>query len=474
MAVMPFATGTNAGSSLAVDTEQLVNLYPEVSKSGKSLIALHARPGLTDFYDYGGLPLRGTLITGDSNTRFTLFAVNGSSLTKRSEGDPFASFLGTLDTSEGDCYLASNGTQVLVTDGQFGYLYDIPGDSFIKLDAPTHGWWFTTPRWCTYLGTYFIALEASTGNYGISGNNDGLSWNAADIGVAETDPDGTAMLVANHGDLFLFGTRTVEIHYVTQGADFPFEPKLSATMQWGTPAPFSVAKFNDTLAFLGQSERGGLRVFALNGYQPVRISTDSLEERLLEYARIDDARAIAYDWAGHAFYVLTFPTEDVSWCYDAFSEQWHVYQSSDPSGARRYIGDRAVGFENVTLISDYRNGKLYRVTRSESDGDVPIYVQATGKVINEGQEWIEHDNFEIVLEHGTSGQNVKPVARLRFSDTFARTWSNEYHRSIGPVGKYSGRARWNRLGRSRDRVYEITITDATPKVIVGMVVNGGP
>jgi hypothetical protein len=56
---------------------------------------------------------------------------------------------------------------------------------------------------------------------------------------------------------------------------------------------------------------------------------------------------------------------------------------------------------------------------------------------------------------------------MRFSDDGGHTWSNEKRTSIGKLGQRLVRAIWRRLGKSRDRVYEISITDPVKVLIMG-------
>jgi len=48
---------------------------------------------------------------------------------------------------------------------------------------------------------------------------------------------------------------------------------------------------------------------------------------------------------------------------------------------------------------------------------------------------------------------------LKYSDDGGRTFSNELWRTIGKLGEYRTRVKWNRLGRSRDRVYTVEVSD---------------
>lgn len=59
-----------------------------------------------------------------------------------------------------------------------------------------------------------------------------------------------------------------------------------------------------------------------------------------------------------------------------------------------------------------------------------------------------------------------PLVSLRWSNDGGHTWSNPQMRDCGQAGDYKKRVLWNRLGRSRDRVYEIEMTDPIPWRII--------
>lgn len=59
-----------------------------------------------------------------------------------------------------------------------------------------------------------------------------------------------------------------------------------------------------------------------------------------------------------------------------------------------------------------------------------------------------------------------PVISLRWSDDNGHTWSNSYDRSFGEAGEYKTRVIWRRLGRARDRIFEISVSDPVPARIV--------
>ena len=55
---------------------------------------------------------------------------------------------------------------------------------------------------------------------------------------------------------------------------------------------------------------------------------------------------------------------------------------------------------------------------------------------------------------------------LRWSDDRGQTWSNEHIIGVGLSGQYKNRTIARRLGQSRYRVYEVSMTDPVPWVLV--------
>ena len=70
--------------------------------------------------------------------------------------------------------------------------------------------------------------------------------------------------------------------------------------------------------------------------------------------------------------------------------------------------------------------------------------------------------FELDVQAGTGlryGQGVDPMVCLRWSDDGGHTWSNAHYVAAGKLGDYAHRAIWRRLGHSRDRVFEVSVSD---------------
>lgn len=90
------------------------------------------------------------------------------------------------------------------------------------------------------------------------------------------------------------------------------------------------------------------------------------------------------------------------------------------------------------------------------------------------KHWIFHHCLRLDMEMGVglaTGQGSDPQVMLRYSDDGGHTWSNEKWRSAGKLGEYKRRAVWNALGRSRQRIYELVISDPVKTVIIAADLN---
>jgi hypothetical protein len=124
------------------------------------------------------------------------------------------------------------------------------------------------------------------------------------------------------------------------------------------------------------------------------------------------------------------------------------------------------------VVGDYVNGNLYSMSSSVYDDDgTEIVRKRIAPHVSTGLTRAFHTKFQHDIESGTgidgTGQGEDPQAMLRFSDDGGHTWSNDKWTGFGAIGQTKKRALWRRLGASRDRVYEITITDPVKVAIIG-------
>lgn len=89
--------------------------------------------------------------------------------------------------------------------------------------------------------------------------------------------------------------------------------------------------------------------------------------------------------------------------------------------------------------------------------------------VSDVAQYIFHTRLQVEFRPGIGNTNAPgndPLAVLRFSNDGGRTWSSAREAHVGKVGQYLARAQWYRLGRARDRVYEVSWTDPTTRWVI--------
>lgn len=295
--------------------------------------------------------------------------------------------------------------------------------------------------------------------------------------LKDSSTDNLVTLHENNRELWLIGERTSEVWYNAGNPNFAFARIPAIGPQIGCAATHSITRLGSDLVWLGRNEQGQNIVVRQNNYDWQKISTHAIDKAIGSYAVTSDAIGFAYEEDGHWFYVLTFPTADATWVYDGKTSMWHSRASFDPT-AGLYHRVRANAFCNLSdtrLVGDYQNGQIYQMSRQfYSDNGAPLRCQRRAPHIWEKQnrKRIFHSWLQVEFTPGiglSSGQGSNPQAMLRWYDyNKNKNWSNEHWVTIGQTGQVGNRAIWRRLGSSRDRIYELNISDPVPRDVIGV------
>ncbi len=439
-------------------------MYPEVSGSGtsKNVAMLIGTPGLRLWASLVGGPIRGFC-------RFSanlMIVVAGSNVYTVSNTGA-STLIGVVSTTNALVGMASNGTLVMCVCGLAGYTIDPIAGTVTQISNIA----FTGADVVYFEDGYFVFNKPGTGRFQItqlySTNIDSL-----DFATAEGAPDNLVTLVVDHREVWLFGETSTEVFYNSGNVDFPFERIQGAFIETGCAAKFSAAKTDNGVMWLAADERGQGIVMKSNGYRGDRISTHGVETAIASYSRIDDAIGYTYQQEGHVFYMLTFPTANATWCFDVTSGEWHerIYRKPSDASWNRHRSQCQIAFANEVLVGDWENGNIYVLDLDyyTDNGDALPAIRQTPH-LSQGGLWQFFSRLWVDMEVGVgnvSGSGVDPQVMLQWSDDGGRTWSNEYWTSAGKLGEYRTRAIWNRLGKARDRVWRVTVTDPVKRIFI--------
>lgn len=472
-----FVGASYEAPSIYQDAQECINFYPEIDPTkqpgSRGIVALYPTPGLVQKAQLEGGEVRGMRALSGSQI---LLVVCGQNVYRISTGF-VVSKVGTIGTTQGpvditDNITTNNGLTAYIVDGVNRYTWVANTGAFAAL-PPTDGLWLGATSTDT-VDSYIIYNEPGTQN-----------WAATDLGLAVTttgnygskdgSPDTLIALIVDHRQVYLLGEVTTEV-WVDVGSTiaglttFPFQRISGTTMQHGCAARYSISRFGESFMFVSKDTRGQAIIGAVNGYTFVRTSTHAVENTLKD---VDVSNAIAYTYQseGHEFYVVTFPSIDLTWVYDLATQQWHKWLSWDEvNGYYRHRSNCSAFFANLNIVGDFENGKIYALNNdvyTDNGNKIRRLRRAIHLTSDLQRQYFEE--FQIQFQPGVglqTGQGEDPQVMLRWSNDGGSTWSNEHWISIGKIGRYQNRAIWRRLGWSRDRIFEVAISDPVKAVIV--------
>lgn len=286
-------------------------------------------------------------------------------------------------------------------------------------------------------------------------------------------PDDLVSIIVDRREVYLLGEMSSEVWINSGAVPFPFTRIPGTSTQQGIAAQYSMSRMGNSFAYVSKNNRGEAMIVRMNGYFPERISTHAVETTLVNQ-NVSDALAWTYQLEGHEVYVVTFPSigdNGLTWAFDQTTGLWHKWlYRNNQNEFERHRGNCCAFFNQQVLVGDYENGKIYQLSRNyyTDDGQPIRRIRRAPHITSDLQRQYFHE-LQIQFQPGvglSTGQGDDPQAMLRWSNDGGSTWSNEYWTTIGKQGKYLNRAIWRRLGFSRDKVFEVSISDPVKAVII--------
>jgi hypothetical protein len=410
----PILGSAYVARSINAADNRMVNLFPEViPEGGKEAGFLNRAPGLNFLQTVGTGPIRGLWAHQTNGSDF--YVVSGNQFYKLIGLNATPTLLGTV-AGTGPVSIADNGTQLFIAANGPSYIYNEVTNVFAQITDPD----FPGAVTVAYLDGYFVFNQPNSQFIWVSQLLDGTSVDPLDFASAEGSPDGVVGLIADHRELWVFGTDSVEVWYNAGAADFPLQRIQGAFNEIGCVSAFTIAKMDNGLFWLGTDARGQGIVYRANGYTGVRISTHAIEYAIAQYGNISDAIAYTYQQEGHAFYVLTFPSGNATWVYDVATQAWHERAGFDSGEFMRHRSNCQCNFGGNIIVGDFQNGNIYTL-------DLDVYADNGGI-----QKWLRswralptgtnnlkrtaHHSLQIDMESGV-GLNLYPAYDSENIDT---------------------------------------------------------
>lgn len=453
--------------SLDINAQRCVNLYLNLNSESEGAVApkqLLPTPGLKEMIDLTGSNCRGMIehlgrlyVVMDNTFQELTYNVGTDDMTAVNHG--------TITSSSGPVSLASSTTEIAIVDGTAnGFIFTVATNTLTSITDVD----FFGGDTVIFLDSFFVFNTPGAATMYHSESNDGLTYNALNTATAESRSDSLVAVESVNDELWAFGTKSTEVWYNAANASgFVFSPRSNIVLDIGCAAAQSISVFNDEVYWL--DEQGFVRKAA--GYQAAVISSRAITIAINSYSRVDDAIAYNYSENGHWFYVLTFPTAGFTWVYDATTGAWHERNFKSAAGSfTRHRSNTYATHERKHFVGDYNSGRIFRqgLDLFDDAGDETQRLRTTrhGNIENKNSTLYY---VELLAEAGVglvTGQGSDPQITLEVSRDGGHTYGNALSRSLGKIGEFDKRIRWDRLGTGRSFTLRFTVSDPVKVVII--------
>lgn len=455
--------GSSQELSLPFNAERTVNMYAVLDQRGKKPASLYARPGNALFATVGVGAGRG----GFTSTNNRVFDVSGAELYEIFS-DGTKTLRGSLNTSAGNITLAENGVQLAICDSVDLYIFTYATNILIRVVSAN----LPSAASVIFLGGYFIVNRSLTsGIFQISAPYDGTTWGALDFATAESSPDSLVRVANVSGQLWLVGDLTIEVWSNTGAASFPFQRLNSAAnLSVGTSSPDSFLQIDNTAYWIGKDRNGSGIIYKADGFTPQRLSTEAIELRLQSAPDVGSLKAMAYQEAGHTFYIITGGGMETALVYDISTRLWCEWAYFNSLGQYELpLTNYLFNAFGKTLALDRTNGNIYHQSQAyfSDNGDEIACDRIFTHIFDNGKPF-RVNNLTVNFETGVGNTTITdPKVMLYLSNDGGRTFYTYYETALGKIGKFLTRAVFWRLGRHRQCTFRVRVTDSVKRVITG-------
>jgi hypothetical protein len=305
-------------------------------------------------------------------------------------------------------------------------------------------------------------IEGDT-NYSDDVSNGYTSW---EVFNNERLPDGCNAVVSGwDAEVYSFGPNSVEVSY--NDGSTPWAVLQGAYLQYGCLAPYTVTIADNTLFWLSESD-GARRIVKMVERAP-QIISGPFDRMLNDMATVSDAVAWTQQQRGFSFYVISFPSEDITLAYKLDDGTWAEWGYYNPETAsyERYRGGNAryIRAWNKTLVGDRSTGIVYEQSGTSDNGEA-IRMEITTGQMESGAFKTKKEKgllFRVKRGYGDGG-----TFQYRVRDDNGQ-WRNEKSLSLGVLGNTKPYIKTPSGGVFRSRQYQVVHSDIeTDFIFMGM------
>lgn len=447
MAVVPVQIlgPTYPARSVQFSSQATKNMYAEIEPSGRNAAAYMPWPGTVEFGVNGGAD-RGQYVFQQ-----VLYKVNGTTLYSVDSDGAFTPIgpIGGLDR----CVFADDGDKMIIVTNGLVYLFD---GALSTITDPL----LVNPQSVTVLNKQAIYDTGVGGQFAVANVGDPATLSAANTAIAESNGDALLRCYSFGQRVYFMGLETIEPWYNSGVGNPPFERIDTGIIQIGLGALHSVSNTDNFVYFLGDD----LNIYQMRSNQVDVVSNNAIAGEIQSFTRTDDAIGYDFDFQGQNFYVITFPSEDITYVYSEQIGEWSVLESF----GGRYIGQGYSRVYDKHILADRRSGGLVAwdfdvftdvgetIIRSRTSKVV------SGEAVNKPRARLIMRWVEFLVQTGLGlpdGQGSNPKLMVDMSFDGGHTFEKQRFIPIGRGGQFTGRVRADNMDSFYDAVFRVSFSD---------------
>ena len=445
---LAFARGSNGGAVPAQSRERTLNMFAEpFPDAGEGRLMLLPSSGLAPYCTGLGGPVR-ALYTQDGMT----YAAAGGTLWEIDDAGAKTA-LGVIGDSPYTT-LTGNGFDVAAAVGDTFAVWDGAALSFPSSGA------FSDVGSVAAAAGYVILGEETGQRFSITSLNDAATVEALDFASAEARPDPLVTAISDHRELWLLGTRTVEVWTNSGAADFPWAPLLGSGFETGLAWRNAVTTADRGVWFVGH-DRVVYRATSGGGLQ--RVSTARVETALAAVSGGADVRVFAFRDQGHQMIAVRLPGA-AAWVFDLNTGLWHERGTGEDGG--EWTATCSLIRDDGAEIIGGSDGALHRLEGLTDSGRTILREMVSMPVVRGGKLFTVA-RVDLRFAQGLTYLDRAPVAMVE-TERDHRGWSHERQVTLGAQGEGWWVSRLNGLGRARSFSMRVRITDPICAPLVGV------
>ena len=327
------------------------------------------------------------------------------------------------------------------------------------------------------VGNYIVANDTITNKnqffWSSIGDGNDATWPPLNFNTADALSDPIVGVFTNLRELYMFGSKTVQVYAIGADANLPFT--ASSTLQLGTISPYSIIVQDSQFAFMDANRR--FVVTDGRNYQPI---SQPLDKTLRDLGTVTDCFGFRCLIGWWDLLVWVFPTSQTCFVYDQNGQKWDTWQGWDGISAYTginigaYVFDQArnrhlVGSTNTTRTDAniLALGTTLDIPSNGTTATSPIVCERVTARIDMGSSVRKRTNWvRFYLRRGAGDANAAIEVSKKDDEG---PWSTPQLLDLGAATSDTiGWKEWRPGGIYRRRQYRIRYTGAADTVLTSM------